>query len=467
VSSGSKVPVRFPHRFASHLRDRADLRPGQRVIVATSGGMDSTVLLHLLRFSLSEWGLDLHAAHLDHAARESSRSDAAWVAGLCRAWDVPLIRDVAAIPPRNEDESRKLRYTFLEGARDLLGADWVLTAHHADDQAETVLFRAVRGAGLRGLGGIPPQRDGWLLRPLLPFTRDAIGVYAKQLGLRWRVDPTNTDPRFRRNVLRHSVLPVLERDVAPGAALSLRRIADQARALDGVVSGLAEATLASVTVHSETGRWVLDRKQLVRIPAAARAEVLRAAASRLGGALSRTGTRIAVEVSSPDCHRGGRDLGGGIHLSVQYEDVVMKTNAWAGVSRPLRMSTDGDGAGGLLVGGRGLSAQWSRVTGKGGGELPTGHAMFALDELNFPVVMREWRPGDRIRFAYGSKKLKELFQEARLPRWRRERQPLLVDAANRVLWAPELARSATAMPLPGQPSLRVAVKDVALSPATG
>jgi len=446
-------------RFGFHARRQNALRPGQRVVVAVSGGLDSTVLLHLMRFGVTDLGLDLRAAHFDHAMRPESRADAQWVAGLCGAWGVKLRTERATVPPQSEAQARDLRYTFLASVVAQWEVDWVLTAHHANDQAETVLFRAVRGAGLRGLAGIPSSRDGWLHRPLLPFWVAEIEEYADAHGLSWRDDATNRDLEIRRNVLRHTVLPLLEHQVAPGATRSLARLAEHAGRLGETVTGLAAVALASVTRHREPGRLVLDGPRVSAIPEAARAELLRAATEMLGVTLSGSGTRLALEVSGPSLPTGGRDLGGGLHLSRQYEDLVVELVGLVHGSCPVCLPAAGVGEGNLEVGGRPMTARWSPTVDRGHGEPRPTEAFFVRSQLDFPLSIREWRPGDRIQLESGTKKLKKVFQEARLPRWRRSRQPLLVDASERVLWVPGLSRSSSARPRPSQPGLWIAIVD--------
>src|SRR5690606_16771359 len=119
--------------------------------------------------------------------RDGSAGDALWARGLCAAWEVPLDVERLASTPRGEAEARAARYEFLRRVAEARGADLVATAHHADDQAETVLFRAVRGTGLKGLAGIAPLGNG-LVRPLLPLWRRDIERYARERGLAWRTD---------------------------------------------------------------------------------------------------------------------------------------------------------------------------------------------------------------------------------------------------------------------------------------
>ncbi|HEX8392306.1 MAG TPA: tRNA lysidine(34) synthetase TilS, partial [Longimicrobium sp.] len=215
-------------RFRREL-DALGLRgTGAHVLVALSGGMDSVTLLHLLRFAADDGALRVSAAHFDHAMRPGSDADARWVAGLCRAWGVPLRSARADSAPTSEAEARDARYRFLRAAQADVGATHLATAHHADDQAETVLFRVLRGTGLRGLAGIPAADGTGLVRPLLPFWRAELRAYARAAGLRWRTDPSNAGLDPARNRLRHRVLPQAER-VAPGARRALVRLAALAR----------------------------------------------------------------------------------------------------------------------------------------------------------------------------------------------------------------------------------------------
>src|SRR4051812_21511744 len=131
-------PRPLDHRFRESLR-ALGVMPGARVLAAVSGGADSVVLLHLLRFAADD--VAVSAAHFDHAMRPDSAGDAAWVEGLCAAWGVALVRGRAERTLKSEAAARDARYAFLADARQQASADWIATAHHADDQAETVLFR--------------------------------------------------------------------------------------------------------------------------------------------------------------------------------------------------------------------------------------------------------------------------------------------------------------------------------------
>ena len=215
---------------------------GFSLAVAVSGGRDSVALLHYLHKNAEEAHISLSALTCCHGIRPSAEADAAFVEELCKAWGVPLTVFRADVPARAkqsgrnlEEEGRMFRrecyQTMLDG-----GADAVLTAHHRDDYAETVLFRLARGTSLQGLNVFPAQKG--LLRPLLGVTRARIDEYIQENALPFREDETNADVALSRNCIRHEVLPALERAV-PGAKENLVRFAERAVRDDAFLQELA------------------------------------------------------------------------------------------------------------------------------------------------------------------------------------------------------------------------------------
>ena len=185
------------------------------VLCALSGGRDSVYLLHRLRKWQKEYGFRVFAAHFNHQLRgaESDR-DEAFVRSLCEEWNVPLIAGAADVRSFAEERgmgieeaARTLRYDFLEETLREIGGGVIATAHHADDLAETMLMNLVRGAGTKGLCGIPPKR-GNIVRPILTVTRKEIDSYMLLHGLPYVEDSTNAHDDCTRNLLRHHVMPV-------------------------------------------------------------------------------------------------------------------------------------------------------------------------------------------------------------------------------------------------------------------
>ena len=197
--------------------DRYNMLPeGTSVLCAVSGGADSIYLLHQLKSLESQRKLNIFAAHFDHGLRgEESRRDKEFTRQQCAALNVPCTvgsGNVAEYAAENhigrEEAARILRYLFLDETADLLHCDWIATAHTANDNAETVLMNLCRGAGSRGLAGIPPVR-GRLIRPLLQTGRNEIVSWLSENGIPWVEDSSNSDDAFTRNRFRHSILPLM------------------------------------------------------------------------------------------------------------------------------------------------------------------------------------------------------------------------------------------------------------------
>src|SRR5512137_2006852 len=221
------------HQFTSLVLDtcrrRALLGAGDRLLVALSGGADSTALLGALA-ELRDAGelKEVLALHVDHGLRAGSARDADACAAVCARLGVELRRAKVLVAPGNvQSAARKVRYAALRREAILAGSTLVATGHTRDDQAETVLLRLLRGSGARGLAGIPPRR-GTIVRPLIDRSRAEILAYLEDRELPHVEDPSNATPRFLRNRVRAEVLPVL-RSLAPHAARALARAADLLR----------------------------------------------------------------------------------------------------------------------------------------------------------------------------------------------------------------------------------------------
>jgi tRNA(Ile)-lysidine synthase len=448
---GSAAPL--ADRFRRHWLEETWTQPGERVVVACSGGLDSLVLLHLLRFESAALDLRVEAAHFDHRMRPESAKDAEWLRGLCSAWGIPLHVGVAPEVPADEASARRLRYGFMERFLRSGAARWVVTAHHEDDQIETVLFRVLRGTGVRGLSGIPSSRPPGILRPLLPFTRAELETYAEARLLRPRLDASNASLRFARNRIRHRLVPLLE-EVHPGARAGLLRLArNSARTVKALEASIAPE-LDRIVVTSHDWGIVFDRELLAGYPESLRGELLRAAADSVKIRLSEAGTALAVQFITSGSSGSALELGGGVELRRDFDRlrlVRMTEEASSANTRQgglegstpiprLAIASPGSGAGTIELGGRAYALRW-RAAGDDPDEahaLEAAHwdrATFAPNELSFPVCVRGWQPGDRARIPGGRRrKLKKVFREMRVPKQERGRVPVLVDSEGLVVW---------------------------------
>jgi tRNA(Ile)-lysidine synthase len=277
--------ARVLERVAQTSRRDGLFRPGDTVMVACSGGPDSTCLLHALNRLRRLLRLRLVAFHFDHRLRPGSDRDAAYVERQARSLRIPFAFGRATGAPAKgqsvEAWGRAARYGALSAAASDAGADRAALGHTLDDQAETVLLGLARGGGLEVLAGMPPTGTippvGFpAVRPLLDVTRAEVVAFNRALRLRPRQDPTNKDRRFLRNVVRLDVLPFLERRLDRGLRASLVRTAEHVREDAAYLESMAEEA-AEGTVRLGNGEVRLDASSLAALPRPIAARVVRAA----------------------------------------------------------------------------------------------------------------------------------------------------------------------------------------------
>ncbi len=444
--------------FARHLTASELIAHGSHVLVAVSGGLDSIVLLHLLRAVAEPLALRLTVAHFNHAMRDGSAADAEFVAALCERWNVPCVVRRARRRLHTETEAREARYRFLAATRSRVDADRIATGHHADDQAETVVFRLIRGSGIGGIAGIPVRR-GWIVRPLLTYRRAELARHAEGHGLEWKEDPTNRDAAYTaRNRIRHEILPAMER-VRSGAVKSILAISAEAAAAEMAWARIVDDLEQSLAIRSPDGAFQLARDSLLRYHPHVRARVMRRLFGRLGPVPGRAATQAALDFVRRAASGAILELRGGLRLERHFDRLVIRPAPEPlTADRPLVIREPRGGQGEATIGGRRVRVDWSL----GDGTRSRIAESFDPTALRFPLQLRAWRPGDRIRTSGGTRKLKKMFVERRVARSDRPRIPVLVQDDGRVLWVIGLARSRDAEPMPGDPVFQVSVSDADL-----
>lgn len=428
---------------------------GPRLLVAVSGGADSVALLHILRALAPRFHWRLALAHLDHGLRgAASRADAEFVEGLGARLDLPVHResvDVRRTADRLrlslEEAGRWERQHFFRALADAHGYTGLALGHHADDNAELMLMRLLRGSGPQGLGGMPPRRplgEGgpMLIRPLIERRRRDLRAFLQRHGLRHTEDATNRDPRHLRNRIRHHLLPILRADYHPQVETALLRQAEILRDEDAWLRGLAADELARLLRREGEGFLRLDAAALRACPVALQRRVLREALGRLQGDLRHLTFRHVEAVrrlpdAGPDACAA---LPGGLRARWAEGCLVLEAGGPA-VTPAASRARYGyllPGPGTYVIAEAGLRLDLEPLPGGAGAvRRPAGQweAFFDMDELSFPLLARNFLAGDRFQplGVGGSQKLKKYFIDHKVPRHDRDCCPLLVSR-QRIIW---------------------------------
>lgn len=417
------------------------LDPGETVLVAVSGGIDSVVLLDLLQRLGPDYGISLHVAHLDHGLRgASSYSDAQFVERLAEERGLPI--RMSRLEPGSlsdhrkhgpEGAAREARYAFLESVAAEIGAERIALGHTANDQAETILHRLTRGTGPAGLRGIPPVRHPYV-RPLIEATRNEILAYAQERKLVWRVDASNADTSFTRNRIRHRVLPELE-TINPKVAEAICRgsllAAEAEEASRFLVSTLWDAACSEESEEQLT----LRRGALTSYPPAVRKLLLREGARRVRGNLAgieHGHVDAVVRLIAPDTSHGELSLPG-LHVRVQSDEILLARDAEAS-PEPWAFPVD---LGETEIPEPPISLRLAIVEGKSPQMNATDRwtELADADRIVYPLELRSRREGDRfVPLGSGtSVKLKDFLINERVPYFDRGRLPLLCDR-EKIVW---------------------------------
>jgi tRNA(Ile)-lysidine synthase len=275
-------------------------------VVAVSGGVDSVVMLDLLR---KHPGIKLIVAHFDHGIRDDSAKDRKLVQDIAKRHGLPFVHQAGRLGPgTSEAAARTARYKFLQSVMEASKAKAIVTAHHQDDLLETAILNLLRGSGRKGLTSLK-SRDG-LVRPLLPYTKEQIRDYAVQHGLGWREDLTNDDLRFKRNYIRHKILPKFSLGQRAQLLILLEGLQAVNEELDMHINNL---------LHSQPALKKIDRHWFIQLPHDVAQEIVH---TWLGRAGVRNLTRKTVDrlvVAMKTSHIGRR-----IDVDQKYILVVNK-----------------------------------------------------------------------------------------------------------------------------------------------
>ncbi|MDK9712168.1 tRNA lysidine(34) synthetase TilS [Acidaminobacter sp.] len=422
---------------------------GESIVVGVSGGPDSLALLHALLTLRESWGLRLVAVHVHHGLRGAAAdADAAFVRLFCLNHEVPFYlfeADISALSRESgasfEMEGRKFRYEAFDQVALEEGCAKIAVAQNLNDQCETVLMRLFRGAGLKGLGGILPVRDGRIIRPLIEVPRTAIEAYCSQNDLEPRMDHTNLEADYERNRIRLEVIPYLESHFNPRLADTLSRTADLFREDERLLERVTQEAYESIRLPGASASKHEAGMSLKTFsgyePALKRRLIRHLAREACGGVLtdfSQAHTEAALELAMR--HEGSKSLQLGVVEAERVYDVLRMRRLGA------ECLNDSETALGLQLSHCEENPlewevlvepvtreQWQlrRVNSNG--------IAVDLDVLQGALRVRYREAGDRFK-PFGmkeSKKLKRFMIDEKIPEAQRHKIPLVCDE-NRIIW---------------------------------
>ncbi len=439
-------------RIAETIARHSMFAPRQRVGVAVSGGADSVCLLHALLELAPRWDLSLSILHLNHGLRgEEARQDAEFVRALAARHNLPFLLREIAIPAGAdnwEQAAREARLAFFRETLASGAAARIATGHTRSDQAETVLFRFLRGSGTAGLAGIRPvvtgAVEGAIVRPLLDVSRPEVEEFLRAHAIPWREDSTNASLEYARNRIRHELLPKLARDWNPAIAETLAQTADWALAEEAYWESEV-ARLEAGHLVCKNGAILVPVEPLLGLPLAASRRLVRRAMELAKGDLRGIDFRhisaaLAI-AASPLGHGRFQTPGLDVYRSFDWLrfgkpgfDRLETRNYRSPATVPGTFRIPGEDRIITLE----IIEKTSPFQTLQGSDCVYNEEMGWLDfeRLSGPLEWRNWRPGDQYQpvGSSGEEKLKSLFQQARVPYWERRHWPVLTNGGA-IVWA--------------------------------
>ena len=455
--SRSKIEKKILRTVKQTIAAHRMLAPDDSVLIAVSGGPDSITLAHVLHTLTAEQPRRLAIAHLNHGLRQKdSDRDAEFVAELAGRLDIPYYMEKKDVHhfQRNarlslEEAARKVRYRFFEETAARYGYNKIAIGHHGNDNAELVLMNLLRGSGPLGLSGIAPVRDGKIIRPLIQLKRYEIVDYIADQKLSFVTDASNTDLSFRRNRIRHRLIPELEKSYNPAIIETLNRLGAIMRAEDQWLENLLDNEFNNCISVKGPDAVSIDLDQFQEVAAAAKRRIIRRVILSVKKDLRRiTLAHIDAILKLIDKHprAGCLSLPAGIRAILGPAGLTI-TNSQSDAS----VIFDGSNGsavvqyqytitppGALSVQEAGVTIRLSEI---GADDLPDfitagkNLAFFDMNSLRFPLVVRNIRPGDRFSplGVNGTQKVKKYFIDNKVPGSRRRLCPLLLSAG-KIIW---------------------------------
>lgn len=416
--------------------------PGDRIIVAVSGGPDSVCLLHILHELRDPLKIDLAVAHYDHGLRpDEDEQETRFVRGLADSMNLPFESEKAdslimgeVLP--NEEKARDARYAFLEKVMDKLQAQKIAVGHNLNDQAETVLMRLLRGSGPSGLAGIPPVRAGKIIRPLIEIKREQILSYLTSRNLSYVMDSSNLKTEYLRNEIRLRLIPSLL-TYQPRLIEHMGQMADIFRDENSYLEQLAEKWVRRNADLGSDGDVVIPIPLFIDSPEPLRRRIVRQILKKVKNSLRRIDHGHILDV----CRLAGGSksqstltLPDGLRVKKIYDRLRFSADPEEKIG-PYCYRLDGPGTTLIREINRTISLDKFENNGGLNGVESSWISYFDAEKVTFPLILRNIEPGDRFvpLGMTGHKKVKDFFVDLKMPFETRRSTPILLSN-NEPIW---------------------------------
>jgi tRNA(Ile)-lysidine synthase len=467
------MPV-LPKKFHSHLLSKIRhtlsnfqmLNPQESILIGVSGGPDSMLLLHSLSLMQHEFQLKLGVAHLNHALRgENSNQDEAFVKQWARMLNIACYSETISVKAYQkkhtlslEEAARQVRYDFYCRMARQHGFNKIALGHHRDDNAEVVLMALLRGSGPLGLSGIKPirtvdQTNLKIIRPLIHLSKKEITDWLKTNNFPFVSDATNQDTQFLRNKIRHELIPSLINDYNPQTVTALNQLSTILQSEEAWIDNQVRPLLAKMIIKSYKDHIILNHDRFCSYPIAVQRRCLRMAIRRLKGDLKRISYQhieAVIDLVSKQKDAGPLNLPSGLSVSrTENHIVIAKLHLPIGSSRLKHSDSPGlqtikpfeytlHTFNKLYIKEVGLKLSFYQLDGPDltmSGYTGQQSAFFDMIAIKFPLVIRNFQPGDRFTplGMTGTQKLKKFFIDHKIPRARRSGIPILTSQ-NQIIW---------------------------------
>lgn len=415
------------------------IQKGDKIVLGLSGGPDSVCLLHVLNRLKKDFNIEIYAAHLNHQIRGiEAQKDALYVSKLCEEMGIVFFVKSINVPKYCENEglsleegARKLRYEMFFEIKDKIKANKIAIGHNLNDQAETVMMRIMRGTGLTGLKGIDYIRDNCIIRPILDVERSDIEDYCEAYNLNPRIDKTNLENIYTRNKIRLDLLPYMKDNFNSNVIESIVRMSNSLKIDNDYIEKEAEAKFIEVSSVKEKGFVEINLDDFICLHDAIKVRVLRNSIKHILGDTNFVDQRHIEDIMSLEDNSKVNKmltLPRNIFVYRKKDSIILTNEEIVNEEIEFYYNVPSNGFIKIKESKQIIETQVMSIDRYKSMKLDNSSKGFDFNKVKGGIVIRSRRQGDKIKLAMGSKKVKDLFIDLKIPREERCKIPIVADS---------------------------------------